>query len=1276
MSLSLSIPLIDNVLGGSVIYEEYKGNFAQARRIAEAALIDARGQKNRKALADALLARGVVHLLQGEPPLALKCFQELEQAVPSDFDRRLRALNYANLATYWQYNLFPDGGGAGGTELSALWNGVEYAKSEAPRREAVFRETTETLARFESWVIRDLLSNLLPSRSFVRSSLYSAPGAMTGTLLETALQGPAIFRQTAETYDADSSLLAFADLASADLCKRAGNTKSGSEFLNRALGVYQQSGDASGMAACRMMHGDWLAAPFSTPLVWNLAIQEGNSSGSDLSWTLEAAEFDFQSSDSDKAAADYEEAEKLFRSVQAPRGLAHIYLRRGYLAMLREDYPAAIDHAARAQHDFDACGDLLGYWLAQTHRILSRICAGQYPEEAQVAEAIGSWGAGNGSFSYALGLGLLLGRVGRHWLIRKGGHERALACYRLAELLFRELGATTNQAKSLVDQGMICRALGERDAALTLYEKALDKYREDEAARPSLAQTLRPQNIMLANDVYLLYLDKMDANGMERSAERLKSFEAKQSGGSIGQDLITQLLSGGVKDLLSSPESGSGLGLAETFALGNLIRTTVEQASVLVPLYRGRKARENGNKTEADRLFAEALSAAHATGEAQRDFLESQVFAHQKDYPRAAAAFRRYLARGGANAGFTGKLATLMQTLGGEQGQREALRQRERSLEQAFAFMVRVKAFAEAKSYLDELTKLAGRNWWDRDTQPWLNLSDCGEMHEGLKDLEKALDCYQRAISTLESRRSQLSRDELKTALAAGSGPQYLHFQAARAAAAAAQKSSDPLKANSFMALAFSFIEQGKARALLDLMAGSVAIAGSAKAEGEALTSWRECNSRLALWQGLLAQERSKREADPGRITELEKQIDVERAELGRVEAELARSNPNFYRNLTVPAEIMGAEEVCARLPKETALIQHAFLGEDLLVWGLTSKGIVKLHRAAVDAKALGREMRGFHAACMERKESEDSGLRLARMLLSPMDDVIQAHPRLLIVPYGPAHALPFHALPWKGKPLGADRVISYLPSASMLQFASEQEAGKHRDRILAIGNPTAMAYRHPLKSEMVPARALPAAGTEAAYIASLFPEGKALIADKATEEAVRPLIGRYPLLHFATHGVLSEDVPLLSAILLANGEALNVYELMGLQLNADLVVLSACETALGEVTGGDDVIGLTRGLLASGARAAVVSLWPVNDLSTSLLMGEFYRQLRDGKQPADCLHKAQNYLRTLKIQQIEEETAKLRVGGFDRSLRPSEAKPEPKDYSHPHYWAPFILVG
>src|SRR3712207_6804612 len=103
----MTVPIVDGYLGGSVIYEEHKGNFAEARRVAEERLEAARRGDDPTELADALLARGIVHLLQGEPPAALACLGQLEGLVPHDAGRRLRAIAYANLAAYLRFNTFP-----------------------------------------------------------------------------------------------------------------------------------------------------------------------------------------------------------------------------------------------------------------------------------------------------------------------------------------------------------------------------------------------------------------------------------------------------------------------------------------------------------------------------------------------------------------------------------------------------------------------------------------------------------------------------------------------------------------------------------------------------------------------------------------------------------------------------------------------------------------------------------------------------------------------------------------------------------------------------------------------------------------------------------------------------------------------------------------------------------------------------------------------------------------------------------------------------------------
>ncbi|APR80239.1 TPR repeat protein [Minicystis rosea] len=167
------------------------------------------------------------------------------------------------------------------------------------------------------------------------------------------------------------------------------------------------------------------------------------------------------------------------------------------------------------------------------------------------------------------------------------------------------------------------------------------------------------------------------------------------------------------------------------------------------------------------------------------------------------------------------------------------------------------------------------------------------------------------------------------------------------------------------------------------------------------------------------------------------------------------------------------------------------------------------------------------------------------------------------------------------------------------------------------------------------------------------------------------------PILHFATHGVVREDTPLLSAVLLAHGEALSVEDFMGLSLNGALVVLSACQTGLGAGGGGNEIIGLTRGLLAAGARAAIVSLWPVEDAATAVLMGELYRRIRAGASPVDALRCAQNHVRLLSGDDFDRELRDIEAPRGERRVM---TVPPMEDaggaFAHPYFWAPFIFVG
>jgi CHAT domain-containing protein len=172
------------------------------------------------------------------------------------------------------------------------------------------------------------------------------------------------------------------------------------------------------------------------------------------------------------------------------------------------------------------------------------------------------------------------------------------------------------------------------------------------------------------------------------------------------------------------------------------------------------------------------------------------------------------------------------------------------------------------------------------------------------------------------------------------------------------------------------------------------------------------------------------------------------------------------------------------------------------------------------------------------------------------------------------------------------------------------------------------------------------------------------LCGPKATREAARAALHTADIVHLATHARFCEEAPLFSAFLLANGEQLIVVDLIGIESRADLIVASACSTGEGGRTSGDDVLGISRGLLACGARAAIVSLWPVDDEHTADLMIAFYRELFNGLDPA----------RALKEAQLTFFNADQKAPTRAREVPPEEGSTAAAGTER--FWAPFILVG
>ncbi len=277
-------------------------------------------------------------------------------------------------------------------------------------------------------------------------------------------------------------------------------------------------------------------------------------------------------------------------------------------------------------------------------------------------------------------------------------------------------------------------------------------------------------------------------------------------------------------------------------------------------------------------------------------------------------------------------------------------------------------------------------------------------------------------------------------------------------------------------------------------------------------------------------------------------------------------------------------------------------------------------------------------------------------LLIAPIADLLPGNPtdRVVFIPQGPLFLVPFAALADRqGRYLIAKHTIATAPSIQILDFTqvrksrrksgSNQTVATGRDR-LVVGNPS------PMPLNLSP---LPASEQEAIAVATLL-KTQPLIGAQATKATVLDRLNRASIIHLATHGLLdystgprtSLDTP--GAIALAttsndNGLLTAIDILTQLNLQAELVVLSACDTGRGQITG-DGVVGLARSLIAAGTPSAIVSLWAVNDESTAALMAEFYRSLQRGDDHGVALRQAM--LATMKVY------------------------PEPKD------WAAFVLVG
>jgi CHAT domain-containing protein len=554
-------------------------------------------------------------------------------------------------------------------------------------------------------------------------------------------------------------------------------------------------------------------------------------------------------------------------------------------------------------------------------------------------------------------------------------------------------------------------------------------------------------------------------------------------------------------------------------------------------------------------------------------------------------------------------------------------------------------------------------------------------------DLGAARSNLERAIGLAESLRGRvLSRDLRASYLASVHDYYELYIDVLMRASTGSE---------SLIEEAFRVSERARARSLLESLAESrIDIRKGVEEDllARELRVREIYNAKALREMELLEQRGDKAQLDP-----LEDEMALLAAEYDRIQSQIRSGSPNFA-TLTQP-EPSTIQEIQRNLLDDDSLLLEFALGKERsFLWVVSNKGVAAATlpgRSEIEGRArrlyellTTRQRQGDKSPSQWRRQLQQAdsdyareARELGRILLGPAESEIRQHNRLVIAAEGSLQYVPFGALPFGDDEGAGDEDVPLIlrhqvvrgPSASVIaairRGRTKQTPGVSKIAVFAdpvfgsedsrIGTRGAQ-FR--VQEESAPLQLsmarLAATRLEAEAIQSVAPAGSVLLAtglEASRERVMDPGLGDYDVVHFATHGILNDERPELSGIVLSMVDErgsprdgfLRLHDIYNLTLPAQLVVLSACDTALGKLLRGEGLVGLVRGFMYAGASSVVASLWKVDDEATKELMTLFYKHLlSEDMDPAAALRAAQ-------ISLLRDE-----------------------DFRRPYYWAAFELHG
>ena len=471
---------------------------------------------------------------------------------------------------------------------------------------------------------------------------------------------------------------------------------------------------------------------------------------------------------------------------------------------------------------------------------------------------------------------------------------------------------------------------------------------------------------------------------------------------------------------------------------------------------------------------------------------------------------------------------------------------------------------------------------------------------------------------------------------------------------------------------ALMFAERVKARVLLDMLQQGRARVNKAMTAAEQ-DQERRLKSELTQLNKQLARLTMTDKQDTSRVKEVETQLEKARLDYEAFQNSLYAVHPEL-KTQRGEAPIISGQEMAGLLPNESsALLEYVVTDDNTYLFVITKTS----EKAAVDIQAytlaikrdeLASQIESFRQQLASRDLGfRASAVKLYDLLVKPAQSQLRGKNNLVIAPDSSLWDLSFQALVNSNRFMIETASISYAPSLTVLREMARRRVNQSNTdapaTLLAVGNaqsgsestrPAGSSLRNHNRD------ALPEAEEEVKELGRLYgpSRSKIYVGNQAREELLKSEASSASILHFTTHGTLNNVSPMYSHLTLAGGGPnddglLEAWELMQLDLKAELVVLSACETARGRIGAGEGMIGFSWAMFIAGVPSIVVSQWKVESAGTRDLMVNFHRALISPS--------AATKMKPTK-------TEALRQAALKSIMNPAT--------SHPFYWAGFVLVG